>query len=71
MLTRREAEVCAGVLYGMTSMGIALELGISEESAMTYRKRSYNRLKIGSQRELLLWYLDRWSRDRMGSALPA
>ncbi len=65
MLTRREAEVCAGVLYGMTSMGIALELGITEESAMTYRKRSYNRLKIGSQRELLLWYLDRWSRDRV------
>lgn len=69
-LARREAEVCAGVLYGMTSMGIALELGISEESAMTYRKRSYSRLKIGSQRELLLWYLDQWSRHRMDVDLP-
>jgi len=61
-LTRREAEVCARILYGMTSMGIALALGISEESAMTYRKRAYHRLEIGSQRELLLWYFDQWSR---------
>src|SRR3989344_6162094 len=54
-LARREAEVCARILYGMTSLGIALDLGIGEESAMTYRKRAYNRLNIGSQRELLLW----------------
>jgi hypothetical protein len=25
---------------------------------MIYRKRAYSRLEIGSQRELLLWYLD-------------
>lgn len=63
-LARREAEVCARILYGMTSLGIALDLGIGEESAMTYRKRAYSRLKIGSQRELLLWYLDQWSKQR-------
>jgi len=63
-LSRREAEVCARVLYGMTSMGIALDIGVSEESAMTYRKRAYARLGIGSQRELLLWYLDQWSEHR-------
>lgn len=68
-LARREAEVCARVLYGMTSMGIALALGVSEESAMTYRKRAYSRLGIGSQRELLLWYLDEWSRFRMEGEL--
>lgn len=68
-LARREAEVCARVLYGMTSMGIALALGISEESAMTYRKRAYSRLAIGSQRELLLWYLDQWSRYRVDSSV--
>jgi DNA-binding CsgD family transcriptional regulator len=69
-LSRREAEVCARVLYGMTSMGISLDIGVSEESAMTYRKRAYARLGIGSQRELLLWYLDQWSQHRaVGEAL--
>src|SRR3546814_5422711 len=38
ILTRREAQVCARVLFGMTSMGIALALGVGEESAMTDRK---------------------------------
>lgn len=28
----------------------------------TYRKRAYQRLAIGSERELLTWYLARWSR---------
>ena len=28
---------------------------------MTYRKRAYQRLGIGSQRELLMWYLTLWS----------
>ncbi len=63
-LSRREAEVCARVLYGMTSYGIALDLGIGKESVMTYRKRAYARLGIGSQRELLMWYLARWSEIR-------
>lgn len=60
-LSRREAEVCARALYGMTSVGIALDLGIGKESVMTYRKRAYHRLAIGSQRELLMWYLAVWS----------
>lgn len=59
-LSKREAQVCARILYGMTSTGIAFELGIGEETAMTYRKRAYLRLGIASQRELLLWYLDLW-----------
>ncbi len=56
-LPRREAEVVARILFGMSTLGIALELGISEETVMTYRKRVYGRLSLGSQRELLLWYL--------------
>lgn len=60
---RREAQVCARMLYGLTSAGIALDLGIGEETVMTYRKRAYQRLKIGSYRELLLWYLEAWSRS--------
>jgi DNA-binding CsgD family transcriptional regulator len=60
-LSRRETEVCARILHGVSSLGIALDLGISEETVMTYRKRAYQRLGIGSQRELLLWYLELWS----------
>jgi DNA-binding CsgD family transcriptional regulator len=63
-LPRREAEVCARILYGMSSVGIALDLSVSEETVKTYRKRAYQRLNIGSERELLTWYLARWSRWR-------
>src|SRR5690606_21236287 len=40
-MPRREIEVCAGVLLGMTSEAIALRLGISVNTVLTYRKRSY------------------------------
>lgn len=60
-LPRREAEVCSRIIYGMSSVGISLELNISEETVMTYRKRTYHRLGIATQRELLLWYLNLWS----------
>jgi DNA-binding CsgD family transcriptional regulator len=60
-LSRREGEVCSRILYGLTSCGIALDLGIGKESVMTYRKRAYHRLGIGSQRELLMWYLALWN----------
>lgn len=63
-LPRREAEVCARILYGLSSVGIALDLSVSEETVKTYRKRAYQRLAIGSERELLTWYLARWSRWR-------
>lgn len=63
-LPRREAEVCARILYGLSSVGIALDLKVSEETVKTYRKRAYQRLTIGSERELLTWYLARWGRWR-------
>lgn len=62
-LSRREGEVCARILYGLSSCGIALDLGIGKESVMTYRKRAYSRLGIASQRELLMWYLGTWSKQ--------
>jgi DNA-binding CsgD family transcriptional regulator len=58
---RREAQVCARVIYGVSTVGIALELDIAEETVLTYRKRIYARLEISTQRELLLWYLRTWS----------
>jgi DNA-binding CsgD family transcriptional regulator len=59
-MPRREAQVCARILYGLSGGGIALDLGISEQTVMTYRKRAYGRLGIATHRELLLWYLDLW-----------
>ncbi|WP_420144146.1 helix-turn-helix transcriptional regulator [Sphingobium sp.] len=56
-LSPREAQVCARILYGQTTTGIALELDIGTESVMTYRKRAYRRLGIACYRELLCWYL--------------
>jgi DNA-binding CsgD family transcriptional regulator len=58
---RREAQVCARILYGIYTPGIALELGICEETVATYRKRIYIRLGLTTQRDLLLWYVRRWS----------
>jgi DNA-binding CsgD family transcriptional regulator len=63
-LSKREAEVCARILFGISSAGIALDLGIGEETVMTYRKRAYQRLSIATQRELLLWYIAEWSGPR-------
>lgn len=63
-LTARESEVCARYLYGLPTSGIAADLGIGTETVVTYRKRLYERLSIGSHRELLLWYLNLCSRMR-------
>lgn len=70
-MPRREAEVSSRILYGMSSVGIALDLSVSEETVKTYRKRAYQRLAIGSERELLTWYLARWSRWRGHRFEPA
>jgi DNA-binding CsgD family transcriptional regulator len=60
-LPRREVEVCARVLHGISTLGMSIDLGIGEESIKTYRKRAYRRLGIGTERELLNWYLALWS----------
>ncbi len=67
-LPHREAQVCARILYGMTALGISLDLSIGEETVMTYRKRAYRRLNLGCQRELLTWYIAEWSDQHGGSA---
>ncbi len=52
-LSPRELDVCTLVASGVTSEGIALELGISLNTVLTYRKRAYARLNISSQNELM------------------
>ena len=49
----REAEVCTAIMLGMTSEAIALKLGISVNTVLTYRKRAYGRLNISCQNELM------------------
>jgi DNA-binding CsgD family transcriptional regulator len=51
-LTPRERTVLARVLVGMTSEGIALDLGVALSTVLTYRKRAYARLGVTSQAEL-------------------
>ena len=51
-LTGRERDVCLGILTGRSSEAIASELGIGLHSALTYRKRAYDKLNISSQNEL-------------------
>lgn len=51
-LTAREQEVCRGILAGLSSEAISLELGIGLHSTLTYRKRAYDKLGISSQNEL-------------------
>lgn len=63
-LPKRETEVCARILYGISSAGIAIDLEIGEETVATYRKRTYQRLGIATQRELLLWYIREWGNNR-------
>lgn len=51
-LTRRERDVLARALVGMTSEGIALDLGIGLTSVLTYRRRGYARVGVTSHAEL-------------------
>lgn len=55
-LTRRERQVCARILHGMSTAGIALDLGVSAETVKTFRKLAYRKQRIGTQRQLLDWY---------------
>lgn len=56
-LSRREIQVSSRILFGISTYGISLDLGLGEETIATYRKRLYARLKIGGRHELLRRYL--------------
>jgi DNA-binding CsgD family transcriptional regulator len=51
-LTRREAQVCRGILAGLSTEAIALDLGVSRNTVLTLRRRAYARLGVSSQAEL-------------------
>ncbi|MFE3838782.1 helix-turn-helix transcriptional regulator [Pseudogemmobacter sonorensis] len=52
-LTNRERAVCGLIAIGMSSEAIALTLGISINTVLTFRRRAYSRLNISTQNELL------------------
>ena len=56
LLSPREAEVCAGIILGYTTVGISLNCGISINTVATHRKRAYRKLGISSQNELFSRY---------------
>lgn len=51
-MPRRQLEVCALIVRGYFSQAIALKLGISLNTVLTFRRRAYARLRISSQNEL-------------------
>ncbi len=52
-LSERELQVCTHIVRGLTSEGIALELNLSVNTVLTYRKRAYARLRLSTQNELI------------------
>jgi DNA-binding CsgD family transcriptional regulator len=55
-LSPREAEVCAGIILGYTTLGISLNFGISINTVASHRKRAYRKLGVCSQNELFSRY---------------
>lgn len=51
-LTKRELDVCARLLRGMTHEGIAADLRLSLTTVKTYRNRAFDRLGIHFRSEL-------------------
>jgi DNA-binding CsgD family transcriptional regulator len=63
-LSPREAEVCAGIVLGYTTLGISLNFGISINTVATHRKRAYRKLGICSQNELFSRYFQLVTRQQ-------
>lgn len=57
-LSDRECEICTLIVLGYSSEAISLKLGVSPNTVLTYRKRAYAKLKIGSQNELFRMCLE-------------
>jgi len=51
-LSRQEIMVCSQILDGYFNEAIALKMGISVHSVITYRRRAFSKLGVTSQNEL-------------------
>lgn len=59
MLTARELDVCDRLLRGWTHDGIAVDLGLSAATVITYRNRAFGRLGIHFRSELFALAMER------------
>jgi DNA-binding CsgD family transcriptional regulator len=64
VLSGRELQVTSLIANGLSSQGIALELGIGINTVLTYRRRAYARLNISTQNELMQLLLGTLSPNR-------
>ncbi|WP_309083559.1 LuxR C-terminal-related transcriptional regulator [Chelativorans sp.] len=55
-LSRREAEISAGLLVGRTQKEISQEVGLALSSIVTYRQRAYHKLGVTDRRGLQALY---------------
>lgn len=55
-LSNREAEICAGIVMGYSTLAISLNCSISPNTVATHRKRAYAKMGISSQNELFTRY---------------
>lgn len=51
-LSKREVDICDCIVKGLSTEGIGIELGISESSVKTMRRRAYDKLNIHSKSNL-------------------
>lgn len=56
-LPPREAQVCAGLIFGFSLGELAEWLDIGAETVRTYRRRAFKRLGVTSTQQLLVHYL--------------
>jgi len=61
-LSPQEIAVCGLIVAGHSTESIALNLGISPHSVVTYRRRAYAKLMLSSQNELFMLLLRQCSR---------
>ncbi|MBN0987613.1 helix-turn-helix domain-containing protein [Amphritea pacifica] len=52
-LSEREAQICDMILQGHTAKSTGNELGLSESTIITYKKRAFKKLKICRKSELV------------------
>ncbi|MBL4802226.1 MAG: helix-turn-helix transcriptional regulator [Emcibacter sp.] len=51
-LSKREVQVCARVMQGMTREAVSLDLGLKQPTIATFMRRAYAKLNISSLNEL-------------------
>ncbi len=51
-LSRQEIAVCSQILDGYFNEAISLNMGISVHSVITYRRRAFAKMRVGTQNEL-------------------